>query len=251
MGIRDDLVKAKAEYEKYIPVATAVEEIAARCDVTRREVAQWLLHKLADSELTGYVRYRASYLVEEVQRSDDKAGRRPYKAIRDYLTSIVLPERRGIFAMVEALNQWQRAAAAVTEEIAWERGELETYLQQNDISTQTPIGQPKLSAAAPIPVSIDAVAKVFVIGGSEDESLKWWKKAARGAKDRPWLLEARTSTGRGGASPMPAMFDLSKIFTGMPESVMSERSKWDAIEKNAHDLYAQHESYDPRTDRER
>ncbi|MFT4063371.1 hypothetical protein [Paraburkholderia sp.] len=248
MSIRDDLAAARAEYENYIPIKDAVEQVASHDGVTVREAAQWLLNKRADSDIAAFVRYRASYLVEEVQRSDDKAGRRPYKAVREYLTKIVMPEQRGIFALAEAINMWQRAASAVTEEVVWSRDDLKYFLADQSIALTSPDASTPKREHEAYAVTIDVVAKTFVIGSSVDASVKWWKSAARAATDRPWLLAARISKGRGGANPMPAKFDLSKIFTGMPDSVMPERGRWAAIQNNAPDLYAQHEAFDPRMD---
>lgn len=248
MSIREDLAAARAEYENYIPIKIAVEELASHSGVTVREVAQWLLNKMADSDIRAFVRYRASYLVEEVQRGDDKAGRRPYKAVREYLTRIVLPEQRGIFALIDAIGTWQRAATAVTEEVVWSKDDLKYFLAGHAITLTPQDASAPKREPEPRAVTLDMVAKTFVIGTPIDASLEWWKAAARAATDRPWLLAARISKGKGGANPTPAQFDLSKIFTGMPDSVMPERSRWDAIQKNAPDLYAQHEAFDPRVD---
>lgn len=248
MSIREDLAAARAEYNNYIPIKDAVEEIASQGGVTVREAAQWLLNKMADSDIRAFVRYRASYLVEEVQRGDDKAGRRPYKAVREYLTRIVLPERRGIFALMDTIGAWERAATAVTEEVVWSRDDLEHFLAAHAIALAPSDASAPKREPEPRAVTLDVVAKTFVIGPSIDASVEWWKAAARAATDRPWLLAARISKGKGGANPTPAQFDLSKIFTGMPDSVMPERSRWEAIQNNAPDLYAQHESFDPRMD---
>ncbi len=246
MGISDDLKTASEELTNYIEIDAAVTAIAEANELSRSQVARWLLNRQADSYLPCWTLNKVSYVVHSARQESGLSGRQHYKAVYSQLESLIPhPQGSNFLNAMQSFTKWANSAGIRQEVLVWLKVDLDAFLKNYGASLDVEKGLVAIAQKPLIPpMTTDEIARILIMGKNEDESIKWWRAAAAAAKDRPWLEKARVTRGKGGRGATQPTFKIIDILTDMPETDLSSKRRWALFKTKCPSLYEHYRSYE-------